>query len=162
MADGQDQPAPEPLSKARLRLWLKLLKATRELEDDVRRRLRVDYGSTLPRFDVMSALARYPDGLKMSEISALLRVSNGNVTGIVDRLSEEGLATRAAVHGDRRASMVQLTPLGQDVFLRHAEAHESWIDGQLSGLDAEDLDAMAEALDRLLATRKPAEPGPGA
>jgi len=73
----------EPVSKSRLRLWLKLLKLTGSLEAEIRRRLRDGHQTTLPRFDVMAALARYPAGLKMSELSGYLKVSNGNVTGIV-------------------------------------------------------------------------------
>ena len=57
------------LSKERLRLWLRLLKASSAIEAELRRRLRDRHGTTLPRFDVMSALARSPEGLKMSEIS---------------------------------------------------------------------------------------------
>ncbi|WP_298822638.1 MarR family transcriptional regulator [uncultured Roseibium sp.] len=141
--------AEQSVSKARLRLWLKLLKASSLIEDEIRRRLRNEFNWTLPRFDVMSALARSPDGLKMSEISQMLRVSNGNITGIVDKLSEEGLALRVAVPGDRRANLVRLTPKGQNVFAEHAEVHEAWIDEILSGLDSEDVDGMIGRLDRL-------------
>ncbi|GAA6199031.1 MarR family transcriptional regulator [Aquicoccus sp. SU-CL01552] len=139
----------EPLSKSRLRLWLKLLKASNLIEDQIRRRLRDQYQSTLPRFDVMSALSRSPEGLKMSQISEMLRVSNGNVTGIVDRLTDEGLALRVAVPGDRRASLVRLTPKGQAAFAEHAAAHESWIDDMLDGLNADDVEGMIRRLDYL-------------
>jgi len=142
----------ETLSKARLRLWLKLLKATNQIEDEIRRKLRDEYQSTLPRFDVMSALFRYPDGLKMSEISDLLRVSNGNITGIVDRLTQEGLAERAAVPGDRRASQVRLTPEGRNAFADHAHAHEGWIDAMLDGLSQDDTTGMIQRLDKLIDT----------
>ncbi|MBO9406074.1 MarR family transcriptional regulator [Shimia sp. R9_1] len=140
------------LSKARLRLWLKLLKASGMIEDEVRRRLRREFDSTLPRFDVMSVLARFSEGKKMSEISDLLRVSNGNVTGIVDKLSEEGLAQRVAVPGDRRASKVKLTEKGIAAFAEHADTHEGWIDEMLGGLNAEDVDGMATRLERLIET----------
>ncbi|MBO9400626.1 MarR family transcriptional regulator [Shimia sp. R9_3] len=140
------------LSKARLRLWLKLLKASGMIEDEVRRRLRREFDSTLPRFDVMSVLARFPEGKKMSEISDLLRVSNGNVTGIVDKLSEEGLAQRVAVPGDRRASKVKLTEKGIAAFAEHADTHEGWIDEMLGGLNPEDVDGMATRLERLIET----------
>ncbi|MAW85109.1 MAG: MarR family transcriptional regulator [Phyllobacteriaceae bacterium] len=146
------QPAGAPaksLSKERLRLWLKLLKASRLVEDEIRRRLRRDFDSTLPRFDVMSALARSPEGLKMSEISRRLRVSNGNITGIVDKLTDEGLTLRVAVPGDRRASLVCLTPRGREVFAERAGVHETWIDGMLSGLDAGDVEGMIRRLDHL-------------
>ena len=145
----RDQQTDEPLSKARLRLWLKLLKASNLVEDNIRRRLRVDCHWTLPRFDVMSALARSENGLKMSEISALLRVSNGNITGIVDKLTAEGLALRVAVPGDRRANLVRLTPKGHTVFAEHAAAHETWIDDLLDGLDRDDIEGMVVRLDHL-------------
>ncbi|MGR3568906.1 MAG: MarR family winged helix-turn-helix transcriptional regulator, partial [Pseudooceanicola nanhaiensis] len=96
-------------------MWLRMLKSTRRVEAALRERLRRDFATTLPRFDVMAALARYEDGLKMSALSGVLRVSNGNVTGIVDRLAEEGLVVRVQVPGDRRASLVRLTRKGQEV-----------------------------------------------
>lgn len=139
----------EPLSKERLRLWLKLLKASSLIEDEVRRRLRAEHEWTLPRFDVMSALSRAPDGLKMSEISRMLRVSNGNITGIVDKLTDEGLALRVAVPGDRRAQLVRLTPRGVQVFNAHAAHHEAWIDELLGGLNADDVAGMILRLDHL-------------
>ncbi len=148
----------EPVSKTRLRLWLKLLKASNRIEDEIRRKLREDYQSTLPRFDVMSALFRYPDGLKMSEISDLLRVSNGNITGIVDRLTQEGLAERASVPGDRRASLVRLTDTGRSAFAEHAAAHEGWIDRLLTGLSEEDTAAMIARLDKLIDTLEDPRP----
>jgi DNA-binding MarR family transcriptional regulator len=142
----------DPLSKERLRLWLKLLKASSVIEDEIRRRLRREFSSTLPRFDVMSALSRFPDGLKMSEISELLRVSNGNVTGIVDKLSEEGLTQRVPVPGDRRASLVKLTEAGVEAFAHHANAHEAWINEMLGKLNADDVNGMHLRLDRLVET----------
>lgn len=142
--------SPESLSKARLRLWLKLLKASGQVEAALRRRLRIEYGTTLPRFDVMAALSRAPDGLRMSEISERLRVSNGNITGIVDRLVEEGLARRVAVPDDRRATRARLTPQGHEDFARQAASHEAWIDDMLSAHGAEDLHALSGQLDRLL------------
>ena len=61
--------------------------------------MRLEWGTTLPRFDVMAALSREEHGLRMSDLSSVLRVSNGNVTGIVDRLVEDGLVERRAVEG---------------------------------------------------------------
>lgn len=124
--------------KDRLRLWLRLFKSTREIEAELRDRLRTEFDTTLPRFDVMSALSRAPDGMKLSELSRMLMVSNGNVTGIVDRLTEDGMIAREAVPGDRRAALVRLTPRGQRAFAAQAAAHEEWINDLLSGLSPED------------------------
>ncbi len=135
-----------PTSKDSLRLWLRILKLQRGIEAELRERLRTRFGTTLPRFDVMAALHRYRDGLKMSELSHALRVSNGNVTGIIDRLAEDGLVERIPVPGDRRAARVRLTRRGVEEFERQAAAHEQWVHELLSGARGRDAVAIAAAL----------------
>jgi DNA-binding MarR family transcriptional regulator len=133
-------------SKERLRLWIRLLRASRTIEAELRERLKAEFDTTLPRFDVMAALYRYPEGTLMSELSRFLLVSNGNVTGIVDRLVSEGLASRALRNGDRRTSMVQLTKTGVGKFRAMAAAHESWIGELLGGVDDEDTRRLSAML----------------
>ena len=128
----------EPDSKARLRLWIRLLRASRLIEGVTRERLKTQFSATLPRFDVMAALYRKPDGMLMSEISRFLMVSNGNVTGIVDRLVGDGLMVRSQRNGDRRTSFISLTRKGRAAFAEMAAAHESWVDELLSGVSARD------------------------
>ncbi|WP_027238231.1 MarR family winged helix-turn-helix transcriptional regulator [Leisingera caerulea] len=134
-------------SKDRLRLWLKVLKATKAVESEVRENLRRDFSTTLPRFDVMAALMQHDKGLKMSELSGVLKVSNGNVTGIVERLVEDGHVLREKVEGDRRANLVRLTPAGKAEFARQADAHEGWINAAFDGLTADEAQRITESLD---------------
>jgi DNA-binding MarR family transcriptional regulator len=129
---------PESDSKARLRLWIRLLRASRMIEAVARERLKRQFYATLPRFDVMAALFRQTDGMLMSEISRFLMVSNGNVTGIVDRLVADGYVARSQRNGDRRTSFVRLTRKGRAAFAAMAKAHESWIDELLAGVSARD------------------------
>lgn len=140
---------PETASKERLRLWLRFLKASRSIEATLRDNLRKEFGTTLPRFDVMAALSRYEEGLKMSQLSGVLRVSNGNVTGIVDRLSEDGCLIRVPVPGDRRASLVKLTRRGHEEFQRQAIAHEAWINEMLGDFSAQDAQSISLRLEQL-------------
>lgn len=135
-----------------------MLKTTRHVESQLRERLRTEFTSTLPRFDVMAALARFDDGLKMSALSGVLRVSNGNVTGIVDRLAEEGLVIRVQVPGDRRASLVRMTQKGKDVFAAQAAAHEAWIDELLDGFTPDEARMFSDHFDAL--SRKDGEDTP--
>jgi DNA-binding MarR family transcriptional regulator len=137
------------LSKQRLRLWIRILRAARAIEAEVRDRLRVAFGVTLPQFDVMAALERKPDGMTMTELSRFLMVSNGNVTGIIDRLVAEKLVTRRAPADDRRAIIVRLTPRGLKEFTAMAKAHQAWVDGLLSDFDAEEADTLIRHLDGL-------------
>jgi len=147
-AEMRPAPADAP-SKGRLRLWLRILKVSRLVEAELRERLRAEFGSTLPRFDVMAALHRSEKGMKMSELSGVLKVSNGNVTGIVDRLVDEGMVERVAVEGDRRATRVRLTAAGRTRFETLAAAHEAWVDRLLGGLDRGETAEMTALLARI-------------
>lgn len=122
------EPADLQLARQRLRLWLQMLKAVRHVENDLREKLRANYDTTLPRFDVLAALHSAPDGLKMGDLSQQLMVSNGNVTGIIDRLVKEGLVARNPVETDRRAFLIKITPKGAALMEEMADAHLAWID----------------------------------
>ena len=128
MAEGKDS----------LRLWLRLLTCSTMIEREVRARLRSQFGATLPRFDMMAALEREPDGLNMGELSRRMMVSNGNVTGLVDRLVQEGLIERQVSEHDRRSARVRLTEQGRATFTRMARAHSDWLAELLAGISPEE------------------------
>ena len=117
-----------------LRLWLRMLTCTQLIERHIRNELRLRFGTTLPRFDLMSQLERHPEGLKMNELSRRMMVTGGNVTGITDQLVKEGLVERVAQPSDRRAFRIRLTRAGAKVFAEMAREHEAWIVQLLSGL----------------------------
>jgi DNA-binding MarR family transcriptional regulator len=137
------------MSKRRLRLWLKLLTVTRITEAELREFLRVEHGSTLPRFDVMAALRRADGELTMSELSRRLLVSNGNTTTVVGRLELDGLVTRTPSAVDRRVVHVALTDAGRRHFDELAAEHEARLDSLFAGVTAADLDALETLLPRL-------------
>jgi len=132
-----------------LRLWLRLLTCSQLIEREVRRRLRERFATTLPRFDLLSQLERNPRGLKMSELSRLLMVTGGNVTGIVDQLVKEGLVERADDAADRRAWRVRLTRAGGKAFGDMAREHEAWVVDLLGGLTRKESEALMQLLARL-------------
>ena len=139
----------EPAAKQKLRLWIRLLRASRAIEVELRERLRIAFGVTLPRFDVMAALARKQAGMTMTELSRYLMVSNGNVTGIIDRLVSEGMVARSRHAGDRRATFVRLTPKGQQQFAIIAKAHEGWIAEILAGVGTAETESLIALLSAL-------------
>jgi DNA-binding MarR family transcriptional regulator len=145
----EPQSRPEAPEHLRLRLWVRLLRAARPIEAELRRRLGRKFGITLPKFDVMAALARREAGMTMTEVSRLLMVSNGNVTGLVDRLVAEGLVIRTANEKDRRATFVRLTRKGLRLFETMAEAHERWVNEILASLNDEQSQDMIVLLDAL-------------
>ena len=99
-----------------VRLWLRLLSCSTQIEQLIRNRLRVEFGTTLARFDYLAQLARHPDGLRMKSLSRYLMVTGGNVTGLTDQLVEEGMVKRTSDLEDRRALIVQMTPKGKKWF----------------------------------------------
>ena len=144
-----DRKAISGVSKNRVRTWLKILKTSNLIEKQIKEKLRDDHNTTLPRFDVMSALYRSNSGLKMNEISGALKVSNGNITGIIDRLVKEGNVLRIAIEGDRRANLVSLTNKGKKQFEEYAIAHESWINVMLQNISEQDSQVLIDLLDSI-------------
>lgn len=136
----------ESNSKQRLRLWLSLLRTTRSTEAELREFLRVEHDTTLPRFDVMAALYRVPQGLTMTELSRYLLVSNGNVTTVVDRLVLDGIAKREQQANDRRSLRVSLTEQGSAQFTQIASAHEAKVNQLFADFSSEDIEELLQLL----------------
>lgn len=136
--------------KDELRLWLRLLTTATLVESEIRRRLRVQFDTTLPRFDLMAQLERAPQGLTLGEVSRRMMVSNGNVTGLATRLEAEGLIERRVNAADRREQRLRLTPRGRREFARQTAAHEGWIAELFAGVP----EADRAALHRLLGAAK--------
>jgi DNA-binding MarR family transcriptional regulator len=132
-----------------LRIWLRLLTCTQLIEKRVRAGLREEFATTLPRFDLMAQLERHPEGLKMNELSRLLMVTGGNVTGIVDQLEKEGLVERVSEPEDRRAWLIRLTSSGDKTFAEMARAHERWVVELLAGLSGRERDELLKLLAKL-------------
>jgi DNA-binding MarR family transcriptional regulator len=135
--------------KLELRLWLRLLTCSSLIEQNVRSALRLQFDTTLPRFDLMAQLDRAPDGLTMSELSARMMVSNGNITGLADRLVEEGLVKRTPSPRDRRSSHISLTPAGKKAFDAMTPVHEGWTDRMMNGLSRQDMQQLFQLLGKL-------------
>jgi DNA-binding MarR family transcriptional regulator len=119
--------APAEKGQLELRLWLSMISCSMKMESLLGQRLRREFGTSLARFDVLAQLERFPDGLTMSELSRRLIVSNGAITGLVDKLTDAGLVTRREDPNDRRSMIVRLTRKGREIFLRMARRHEEWV-----------------------------------
>ncbi|MGD9862391.1 MAG: MarR family winged helix-turn-helix transcriptional regulator [Pseudodonghicola sp.] len=141
----------------RMRFWLRHMKVQRQIENALRSRIKAEFGTTLPRFDVMSALAKYEDGLIMSAISAELKTAAGNVTPIVDRLEAEGLVERRKTPEDGRATRVQLTAAGRAALARQSAAIQDWIYELAEPLTAAQAAQINDLFDAVLARLKEKE-----
>jgi DNA-binding MarR family transcriptional regulator len=149
--DAETKVAERPHDhKDELRLWLRLFACKEVIETEVRRRLRDVFDVTFPRFDLMAQLYRAPKAMTLGELSQRMMVSNGNVTGLVDRMVEQGLVSRRPSPKDRRAQLVSLTTQGRRFFATMARANGDWIGEMFAGLSSDDI----ETLMRLLAKTK--------
>lgn len=135
------------IGKLRLRAWLHLLFAVQEVERKLRQRLSDDFGETLARLDVLAALSRLPDGVTMTELSGLLRLTKGNITGLVGRLERDGLVTRQARDG--RTVIVSLSRKGEALFTKMAAAHEGWINEFLGALTGAEVQRLIDVVSKL-------------
>jgi DNA-binding MarR family transcriptional regulator len=126
---------PHGNNKPETRLWLRMLSTTKLITNEIRRRLRAEFGATLPQFDLLAQLYRERDGLRLGELSKRTMVTNGNVTGLVERLEADGFVERVTPDGDRRVTVARLTPAGIDFFIGMAEAHENWLREIMADVD---------------------------
>jgi DNA-binding MarR family transcriptional regulator len=132
-----------------LKLWLRMMTCRDLIGGTLQRRLRFEFDTTSPRFELMAQLARHPEGLKMSQLSQRLMVTGGNVTALADFLEAEGLLVREAVPDDRRAIRLRLTEQGRERFDVIAKEHERWVVSLFDGLNRSEQLALHALLGKL-------------
>ncbi len=132
-----------------LKIWLRLLACSTQIEKIIRQRLRSRFATTLPRFDYLAQLDRHPQGLRMKVLSSYLMVTGGNVTAVTDQLVKEGLVMRSEDPDDRRSFRVSLTDKGKREFAEMAGVHEQWLRELLAGLPKLQKDDLFDQLGRL-------------
>ena len=95
------------------------------------------------------ALMRLQPGepVTMSALAGQMHCDNSNVTGIVDRLEEAGLAERRPAEHDRRVKTIVLTPRGETV---RAEVHRraGQPPPELAALNEQDAELLRDVLRR--------------
>jgi DNA-binding MarR family transcriptional regulator len=136
-------------SHVSIRLWLRLLSCTNFLTARLRQKMRTEFGTTLPRFELMAHLEHALQGLTMSELSRRMMVSGANVTGITDRLEKRGFAVRVVDDADRRIFRVKLTVEGARQLQRMAAEHERWLIALFSAMSIPQNEKLARLLNEL-------------
>ena len=147
--DAETKVAERPSDhKLELRLWLRMLTCSTVIQSEIRRRLQAQFGVTLPRFDLLAQLEKAPDGLTLGQLSRRMMVSNGNVTGLVERLSRDGLLERRTNAADGRSALVALTENGRRAFAAMAKAHGEWIAEFFRDMSDADIERLMTLLAR--------------
>jgi DNA-binding MarR family transcriptional regulator len=137
------------------RLWLQLLSLHGEIFASLNTMLGTEFGLSLAKFDVLAQLDRYPDGLALGQLSQNLKVSGGNVSGLVQRLLADDLISKAMSSEDRRSFIVRLTPKGEQLFRKAAEIHKKHLSKRLENIPAQELDTALSVLRSLSSKIRP-------
>ena len=129
-------------------IWIRLAKCYGLVLQRVRT-LPDRSGLTLPQFDALAQLLRYPKGMTAGELSHALLVTAGNVTGIVARLRSRGLVVRETRPDDRRTAALRLTPAGRRLALAAVLRHERHLENVFSKMPGPERTRLRRSLDRL-------------
>lgn len=138
-----------PNGRDSLRLWLLLITLTTVVEKKIRRNLKAEFETTLPRFDIMATLEHSGQKMTMGELTKKLLVSKGNVTGVVASLVKQGILKRERDSDDKRTHYLSLTAKGRREFAAQAKAHQGWVNDYFSGMEMDELSVMVDHLSRL-------------
>jgi DNA-binding MarR family transcriptional regulator len=83
------------------------------------------------------------DERRLTEIAALRGVDQSVVSRQISELEAKGVVRRRPDPADRRASLVRLTPAGQQLLVRVAELRRDWLRGALARVPGTDVLAAA-------------------
>ncbi|MET0606308.1 MAG: MarR family transcriptional regulator [Beijerinckiaceae bacterium] len=151
-----------------MRIWFRMLRLNSRIGAALTQRLR-DVGLSVPQFDCLSTLTE-EDGVTQQQLAERLYVTKGNVSGLVNRLVEQGLVKRSLIAGDKRSYAVSLTAKGRALADRGIAAHQAYVEATLGRMPAGERDLFGNLLVRLREqvreeeTRlaQPQAPGPNA
>lgn len=143
--------------QASVRAWVRLLAVHKRGLAAIRHDLEREM--TLPRFDLLANLAR-SDGQTLASLSRSMLVTAGNLTGLVDRATRDGLVERRSDPNDRRAWRVHLTSKGQRTFHEAERRHAAKVARVFASLSLPEIESLILLLDKVKATLREADPEP--
>jgi len=133
-----------------LRAWLDLLAASNVIKKSVDTVLRREFGLSISRFDVLSALDRVgPDGLRAGDLSHRLMVTEGNTTQVTAPLIRDGLVKRTPSRADGRVAIFRLTRKGEKLFQKMADEHRQWVAGAFADMSQNEITTLRRVLAKL-------------
>lgn len=140
-----------PLGQIETRLWLQLLSLHGDIFASLNSLLGSEFGLSLAKFDVLAQLDRDGNGLALGQLSQNLKVSGGNVSGLVQRLLADDLISKEMSSEDRRSFIVRLTPKGEALFRKAADVHKRHLSQRLENIPAKELETALSVLRSLSA-----------
>lgn len=124
--------------------WLDLVR----VYDKMQRHLMVhlgDYDLTNAQYDVLAQLSQSP-GMTQQALAQKLLVTKGNISGLVDRMSVQGLVQRNCDPEDRRSNLLYLTAEGERLAKEAVPAFGEFFREHMSDLSQQQLATLREIL----------------
>lgn len=107
---------------------------------------------TPQQWAVLAALADAEGPVTLVALARRLVVTKQNMTGMIARLEQLGVAERQGDPNDLRSSRVQLTRRGKGIVEKLRPAYEEWVRSLADAdLSERELQSLAKTVDRLIA-----------
>jgi DNA-binding MarR family transcriptional regulator len=111
-------------------LFSDLIRFETELWNAIDSRMRGEHGLALHKFEPMQIIATRPD-CRVYDIATALSLTTGGVSKLVDTIEASGYCKRRPNRDDRRSSIIQLTPAGEEVLARATKTFERELEARL-------------------------------
>ena len=126
------------------RVWFRLIRLEARMQAAIGERLRA-IGVSIPQCDVLTTLTEQ-EGVSQQELAKRLYVTKGNISGLIDRLTEAGLVERRSTASDRRQHAIYLTGAGRAMAEKAIAVQRRWIAATLGRMAESDLEALEAKL----------------
>jgi len=136
----------------RAELTKEIIELQRRLNRDMRRYTLdawMELNLTIPQLKSLFFIANW-GSTNFTKLASALEVTPSNVTGIVDRLVEQGLVSRQENPEDRRMLMLRVTDKGEAIIANLRERRASHISEILAQLSLEELNSVFKGLTLLV------------
>jgi len=147
-----------PTESHHVRAWFALLRCFSSIERILMQHLAQEYNSSLPRYDVLTALAMNKSGVTMGDLAIMLMVTKGNITGVVRRLEQDGLVKKVTSKKDRRIQSVTISASGRKLWDKMHRDYDRIISTLLNGATEAQVNALTLSLEHTLKVVEDAVP----
>lgn len=127
--------------------WIKVAVCYQKGSRHLGSRLR-PLGLTVAQFDALANLY-VEDGISQQVLAVRLLVTKGNVTGLVNRLADQGMVERRSDPADRRTNRIVLTPRGRALAKEALEVQGVVIKDMMGALSQAELRELRTLLARV-------------
>lgn len=133
-------------------LWPAIVRSYQEVRAEAEQALKPHGIASLEEYDVLLELRRATKPLTLSEIEGATLLKQYQLSRLVDRLVQKGLAEREVSQSDGRARLVTLTKDGRLAQKSGGRAYEDVLIRRIScRLDRNEADSLREALRKIAA-----------